>query len=306
MVTRTPESVRSTFSNGLPVLNAMPRLRKARSSALELCSSSGGSSRGSASTIVTSTPKDFQALANSQPITPPPRTIAEAGHVVEVERVLGGDHPLAVDLQAGQGSGVRAGGQDQVRPGDPLAVDLHRGRADQPALALDQGHLVELEEALQPPVQPGDHTILVGVDALHVDPGEGRLYSELLALAGLVGDLAGVQQRLGRDAAPVQAGAADLVLLDQRDRQPEFGGPEGRRVAAAAAAQNDDVVTIVRCVHGDSQVHGCEGRKELATRPGKGYGALAILSLPTADPVTRCAMTRPFGVPFPATDGFSH
>ena len=29
--------------------------------------------------MVTSTPKDFQALANSQPMTPPPRTIAEAG-----------------------------------------------------------------------------------------------------------------------------------------------------------------------------------------------------------------------------------
>jgi hypothetical protein len=29
--------------------------------------------------MVTSTPKDFQALANSQPMTPPPSTIAEAG-----------------------------------------------------------------------------------------------------------------------------------------------------------------------------------------------------------------------------------
>ena len=36
-------------------------------------------SRGSASTIVTSAPNDFQTLANSQPMTPPPSTTAEAG-----------------------------------------------------------------------------------------------------------------------------------------------------------------------------------------------------------------------------------
>ena len=57
----------------------MPRRRKARSSSLELASSSSGTRCGSASTMVTSAPKDFQALANSTPMTPPPSTIALAG-----------------------------------------------------------------------------------------------------------------------------------------------------------------------------------------------------------------------------------
>ena len=57
----------------------MPRRRKARSSSLELASSSSGTRCGSASTMVTSVPKDVQALANSTPITPPPSTIALAG-----------------------------------------------------------------------------------------------------------------------------------------------------------------------------------------------------------------------------------
>jgi hypothetical protein len=35
--------------------------------------------QGSASMMVTSTPKDFHALANSQPITPPPSTVKERG-----------------------------------------------------------------------------------------------------------------------------------------------------------------------------------------------------------------------------------
>src|SRR5437764_999015 len=212
MVSRMPASVRSTFSYGLPVLNAIPRLRNARSSILELCSSSGGSSRGSASTIVTSTPNDFHALANSQPITPPPRTTADAG----------------------TWSRVSACSEVMTRP---------------PSLALDQRHLVGLHEALKPLVEPGDNAVLVRVDGLHVDAVERGLYAELPALARRVGDLAGVQQRLGRDAATVQAGAADLVLLDQRDRQPELGGPERGRVPAAATTQDDHVIVVLSCAH---------------------------------------------------------
>ena len=64
-------------------------------------------------------------------------------------------------------------------------------------------------------------------------------------VAGDLGDLGGVQQRLGRDAAAVQARAADLVLLDERDRLAELGSAQGRRVAAAAAAQDDQIEGVV-------------------------------------------------------------
>ena len=59
----------------------MPRLRKARCRAALASGSSFGTSRGSASTTVTSTPKLRQADANSTPITPPPSTMADAGSV---------------------------------------------------------------------------------------------------------------------------------------------------------------------------------------------------------------------------------
>ncbi len=55
------------------------RLRKARSRAFDDASSSAATSRGSASTMVTSAPKLFQTLANSQPMTPPPSTTTDAG-----------------------------------------------------------------------------------------------------------------------------------------------------------------------------------------------------------------------------------
>ena len=51
----------------------------ARSSALDTSASSAATSRGRASTMVTSAPKERHTLANSQPITPPPSTIAERG-----------------------------------------------------------------------------------------------------------------------------------------------------------------------------------------------------------------------------------
>ena len=65
--------------NLTPVLYLIPRLRKARSSCLDAHSSSSGTSRGSASTIVTSAPNDAHTLANSTPITPPPSTTTLAG-----------------------------------------------------------------------------------------------------------------------------------------------------------------------------------------------------------------------------------
>ena len=62
-----------------PSLNAIFRLRKARSRAFDSDSSSLGARWGNASMIVTSTPNDFHTEANSTPITPPPSTIALFG-----------------------------------------------------------------------------------------------------------------------------------------------------------------------------------------------------------------------------------
>ena len=51
-------------------------------------------------------------------------------------------------------------------------------------------------------------------------------------LAGEVGDLGGVEERLGGDAADVEAGATELALLDEADRETELGRPERTGVAA--------------------------------------------------------------------------
>ena len=78
-VTVTPLPVSLTLSNLVPSLKPMPRRRNARSSSFELDSSSVGSRCGSISTMVTSAPNERHTLANSTPITPPPRMTTEAG-----------------------------------------------------------------------------------------------------------------------------------------------------------------------------------------------------------------------------------
>jgi hypothetical protein len=54
--------------------------------------------------------------------------------------------------------------------------------------------------------------------------------------------LTGPQERLGRNARPVGALAADQLALDQRDAQPALGELAGAVLAWRAAAEHDDVV----------------------------------------------------------------
>ncbi len=77
--TVTVSSVCLAAVNRTPVLKAILRRRNARSSSLEANSSSLGTSRGSASTIVTSEPKLLNTDANSTPMTPPPRITIRCG-----------------------------------------------------------------------------------------------------------------------------------------------------------------------------------------------------------------------------------
>ena len=54
-----------------------------------------------------------------------------------------------------------------------------------------------------------------------------------------------LEQRLGRDAAPVEAGAAEhRRALDDRGLQPELRGADRGDVAAGARSDHDDVVFV--------------------------------------------------------------
>ena len=171
-------------------------------------------------------------------MTPPPRMTADFGDAVQEQPVVGGDDAVPVDLQTGQRLGHRARREEDVPPLVALAVDVDRGGGGEPALTLDVGDLAGGDQTLKSLVEPGDHAVLVLVHPGHVDAVEGALDAELGALAGLIGQLPGVQQRLGGDAAPVQTGAAQLVLLDQGDVQTQLRSAQGSGIAAATASED--------------------------------------------------------------------
>ncbi len=127
------------------------------------------------------------------------------------------------------------------------AVDGDRRRRGEPAVAVDHVDLAARQRGLQPLPEPLDDALLVGEDRGHLDALERGPHPELRALPRGVGDLGRVQQRLGRDAAAVQAGPAYLVLLDQGHALAKLGRAQRAGVPAAAAAEDDDVVMAALC-----------------------------------------------------------
>ena len=145
-------------------------------------------------------------------------------HAVEQQRVVAGDNALAVDLKPGQRPRVRTRSEHDVAASDLLAVHVDGVRRDQPANALDIGDAAALDQTLEAFVEPGDNTVLVRVDAGHVDPEELSFDAELVALTGGIRHLCGMEQRFRRDAAVMEAGASQLAFLDERNGEVEFGG----------------------------------------------------------------------------------
>jgi hypothetical protein len=115
-----------------------------------------------------------------------------------------------------------------------LGLDLDGVGVDEPAGAGDGLDAATLQRPLQALVHLLDDVVLVPVERGDLDALVGQRDAVGLGVLGVLGDLGGLQDRLGGDAAPVQAGAADLRLLDQHDRQVELRGAQRRGVAAGA------------------------------------------------------------------------
>ena len=62
------------------------------------------------------------------------------------------------------------------------------------------------------------------------------------AVLGVKIDLRGVEQGLGGDAAPIQAGAPHLTPFHDSGAQSPLGRLQGRRVAARAGADDDQLI----------------------------------------------------------------
>ena len=183
------------------------------------------------------------------------------GHFVDVQRAGVVDDVLAVELGERQLDRHRAGGQDHVGGADGLlgavvAGDLDLVALQQLALAEEAGDLVGLEQLATPPVNC--LTILslrpmkvprstFGV--LHGDAVHRQVVRDVVELLGRI------QQRLGRDAAHVEAGAAEGLLavlagpgVDAGGLQAELRGADRGVITGRAAADDDDVEFVAHDV----------------------------------------------------------
>ena len=72
------------------------------------------------------------------------------------------------------------------------------------------------------------------------------LDAELVALVGQrVGELGVLEERLGGDAADVEADPAPVLLLHDGDRLAQLGGADRGDVATGAGAEDQDIEVVV-------------------------------------------------------------
>ena len=93
-----------------------------------------------------------------------------------------------------------------------------------------------------PSGEPADDRILPVAQLARVDLRSAETHAVLRHRLRILDDPRGVQQRLGRDAADIEADAAERrEALDQCDAQAKVGGAECGRIASRTGAQHDEV-----------------------------------------------------------------
>ncbi len=183
-----------------------------------------------------------------------------------------GHHAHAVIGQAGDRAHLAAGRDEDVlrlEEGTLLVAldDLDHAGGGHGGLADDVVDLVLAEERL-------DALGHLAGDAARALHDRGEIEADLLhadavdvRLLDLGVELGALEQGLGRDAAPVETGAAGALHLDARDFLAELAGANGARVARGAAADDDEVVFRSGVSHDEKGMRFSRRRKSQSQPP---------------------------------------
>ena len=208
-----------------------------------------GRTRSRNSTTVTSEPSRRQTEPSSRPMTPAPMTTRRCGTSVSVSapvevttRVSSISTPFRGEDSEPVAMTIALASIVCASPFSGVTVTLP-GAAIEPG-ADERIDLVLLEEVRDAVDARLHHRILVGLHRREIELRRADLDAERLeAVAGEIEHLGGVEERLRRDAADVQAGAAEgRALLDDRDLEAKLGGLDGADVAAGAGADDGEIV----------------------------------------------------------------
>src|SRR5690606_14772843 len=168
------------------------------------------------------------------------------GQIAGEDLLLVGDD-IAAQRGTRQQFGLGAGGDDDIVEGDRLRTALaefHRdgvGIGERP-LTVVFGDLVLLHQemdALDPAVRDLTAPVERRPEIERRLPGDTEGFR---FLGEDMSQLRIAQQRLGRDAAHVQAYATPVFLLDDRCSQAELSGADRGDVTAGTSTENDDIV----------------------------------------------------------------
>ncbi len=171
-------------------------------------------------------------------------------HLRQIEDFDIGENEFVVRLEAGQHTRFRSGGDENVLRRERLHafIGLHfdRARALDRAVPFDDLDLVLLHQKLDA-FGVFLHDAVLAVDHLRVI--EHRLFNRDTFVGRVVGEapqFRGMQERLGRNAADMQAGAAQLrVFFNNGGFQTVLARAHRRRVAAGAATNHNQIVCHV-------------------------------------------------------------
>ena len=175
-----------------------------------------------------------------------------AGHLLQLQRAGGVDDRLMVDLDAGQRRDAGASGDDDVLGTDLAIADLDAVGAGEGGVALQPLDLVLLEQELDAAGQPLDRLKTRAVHGVEVEFHLARLHAPFgeRPVRRFLEKLGGVEQGLGRDAADIEAGAAQsLAALDAGGLEAELGRTDRGHIAARAGTDHQNVEVVFSHSH---------------------------------------------------------
>ena len=202
-------------------------------------------------------------------------------HFAQCDGLITGDDARAIDRNARNAPGRRAGGDHDLvgcRHALRVAVDhLDPSAPGDRRGAFDPFDLVLPEEELDALGEARDHFVLAGLHLVHVD-ADRALGDRDTPLLDVLDDLERVrvlEQRFGRNAAPDQARAAErILLLDDRDLQTQLRRTNGRDVAAGSSANHHNI-EFARHVFSMGPMRGSRARAQAGQVTGAPEGCQA-------------------------------
>ena len=167
-------------------------------------------------------------------------------HVLQQQRVGRIHHARVFPREPRQLYRLRSRRDDRLLEMDELVAvgcfDFDLVRRNELAGTLHDGDLALLGHAGEAAGELCDDLVLESGELADVDFRRAEIDADLARVRGLVDHLGRMQQRLRRNAADVEADAAEgRVALDQHCVHTEVGTAERGRVAAGTGAEHDDL-----------------------------------------------------------------